>query len=1340
MASGPEGSGDSEGPLQRRVREAREALRKRLGGIDSDASRTAEEKKQQKEQIARQKKEELSKNLEEQERLPEGDRDPESIKVQIEELAELVQQKVFPHIPELAGAVVVALAAKKVSPARALLIGEIVSEILDSPQFHDLTRTATDRVKQNLQKLARRYRNIGHPEVAETIEEQVKASAEGGDGSVPPEGPRPPEGPLTPEDPSNPDGSERRGGRNDDDEEKDEEPIERYLKKHYRKARVDRRTKEVIRDQNGNVMYEGWLDILQDDSNYVGLSAELQKSLLGQAILRQIPITPSQMVLVRAFDGPEEFKAYFLALRELKAAAKGLPEERMNEISINEVYKEMSNEVKELIRQLLSSLSGTVDTSQKDAQFIDLIKERIITRISREIAGDTDIDTPNSVELVADTFLPAAWDTPSAAEGGEILMGGGREYIEPRTVKTSLSDALVNDLTSTIDKLKKITVGFHNARDFAYSGGSHKDFAEGIKRDGVKPGDLNWAFKKEDDVNLAYNLLIQSLQQLKAQTARTITERYGAMSKVGGLTEAEYRAWIQLLSLDDKFKSADQGYKDAEAENRELPQLTPGQEESDEMRATRRGITKRMERYSKEIVRIRQRKLRAIKMASGIAWGYSKEAWGVLLDAHLLTKRVGENGEWTTGQHYGGSQSVGIEKMVAELHPVTLDNRWGRDKIAPIWMLYQPRDLEAARNAWEREDVHTHTRLYDLYDQHQKAFYSGRTDELADFDDKYVTVHEFANVTSLHMLRRESWRLAQYNLYAKKYEAEARGMGSTGMEAHEHVIKRLMMRGGPRLVKMYIDSNYDKMAPLDREIKRRGLDKSLKDHKRAEDRVERRGKESSSDKKALIRGREAQAQIKERYYEKFIFDDISKRFSTSLIALEQPRYMPKGEKTMFTALNTYVERLPFLQSLPPHILQTEVYPIYIDAIHSIERNKWENYYRSKDANVDEDERVRRQLEPAQDLTDADFNDPAVRQTLQVHFELNKERIGKLTDDADPDKYRLNAGFDEYFNSLKGFYTALKQERDGDRYNRTSILKRKRQSLSQRYAHMLVLDQGGVNQALGGSYFDFTLEIQQGGADAINRLGSDTVKSAEMTEAWNNLTGDGGVLEKFAMSDASTEEELKSGAKSIAEGINKICEYPYGFSPDQGNEYKIRHEIFWAKAFAKPEVFRGLLGQFGELYYRTLTGHQTGSLFSEYYKTILGRTQAVSLDADKLRTVLKVWEKELRIPMEKYEVTQYENVSDMPLPRKALRRMEDALRYIPVVGPALRAVFRTYTSPLTEARGKEFRTHDFHQGMAFKELGARKRDVFSEKAISVESIAGFFAFLFAVGEAAGENKK
>ncbi|KXK11589.1 MAG: hypothetical protein UZ22_OP11002000335 [Microgenomates bacterium OLB23] len=190
----------------------------------------------------------------------------------------------------------------------------------------------------------------------------------------------------------------------------------------------------------------------------------------------------------------------------------------------------------------------------------------------------------------------------------------------------------------------------------------------------------------------------------------------------------------------------------------------------------------------------------------------------------------------------------------------------------------------------------------------------------------------------------------------------------------------------------------------------------------------------------------------------------------------------------------------------------------------------------------------------------------------MHYRLNAARMGEISEK----KYSLSsnndldAGFDEYYKSLKKFHKTLIAERDrSDRYNRVGGRNKRKESLAKRYAHMLAIDQGGINQALGGSYFDFSLEIQQGGVDAVNRLSSDVTKSKKMTEAWAELTGDGGALEKFAMAGAADEDEIKHGAEHIAEAIEKVAEVPHSFSPEMGHEYKLRHEIFGRGCLLSP---------------------------------------------------------------------------------------------------------------------------------------------------------------------------
>jgi hypothetical protein len=559
--------------------------------------------------------------------------------------------------------------------------------------------------------------------------------------------------------------------------------------------------------------------------------------------------------------------------------------------------------------------------------------------------------------------------------------------------------------------------------------------------------------------------------------------------------------------------------------------------------------------------------------------------------------------------------------------------------------------------------------------------------------------------------------------------AEAEKRKLKGTDKHEYMVKRLMVRGGPRLVKMYIDKNVTNMMEDDKKMDSRSK-RMLKKAAWIKTAQEKTGAELIRERKILAEGREAEKHGLETYYEKYIFDDLSKRFATSLIAFEQPRYMPENENTLYTALNTYVEKLPIFANLPPNVLQTEVYPIYIDAIHTIERQKWEKF-KSKEG--DTEAQIKRQLEDPKDITDADFDDPDIKSKLRTHYKLNQERMGAITEN----KYKLEADFEEYYESLKGFHKKLLQERDKDRYNRVSVLKRKRESLSKRYAHMLAIDQGGINQAMGGSYFDFSLETQQGGVEAVNRLSSDVNKSAEMTEAWEKLTGDGGALEKFAQSEANEEDEIKTGTKAIAEAVAGIVKYPYSFSPDMGNMYKVRHEIFWARAFAKPEVFKGLFGPLHEQNWKNLGGGQS-SLFAEYYQRVIGRSDVTVLDSDQIRTMLKTFEHELRIPPKKFEVDEYESVSDMNFVRRSARNIEDYTRHIPIIGPTLRGVLRGATSGFTESRARKYKIYEYNQDMAYRELGARKRDIFKQKAISLDTLLALLAGGLAYQKAASED--
>ncbi|KXK11592.1 MAG: hypothetical protein UZ22_OP11002000338, partial [Microgenomates bacterium OLB23] len=290
-------------------------------------------------------------------------------------------------------------------------------------------------------------------------------------------GPRRP--PRRPEDPS--DHNPEFGEASDEEEE-----IERYLNDHYRriKKKYDKDTGQVVPSN------ERWLDIEKrriDGGGYMGMTPEYQKSLLGIAIGNQIDLTRSQRVVIRAFDGAEEFKTYFQARRDmisdkLRAEGKLGADES---VSINDVYKAVSSDVKDIVRELLSNLSGTVDqANSKESRYIDQLIDRISRNIRTEITGDTDMDIPGTIHLDGtDAFLPSEIATSSNRGKEEYLLSGGMmEYLVPRNVRVSLSEALVDDLGTTLAKLKKITFGFNNARAGAYSLSSHEELAELIKK------------------------------------------------------------------------------------------------------------------------------------------------------------------------------------------------------------------------------------------------------------------------------------------------------------------------------------------------------------------------------------------------------------------------------------------------------------------------------------------------------------------------------------------------------------------------------------------------------------------------------------------------------------------------------------------------------------------------------------------------------------------------------------------------------------------------------------------------------------------------------------------
>ncbi|KXK11588.1 MAG: hypothetical protein UZ22_OP11002000334 [Microgenomates bacterium OLB23] len=127
----------------------------------------------------------------------------------------------------------------------------------------------------------------------------------------------------------------------------------------------------------------------------------------------------------------------------------------------------------------------------------------------------------------------------------------------------------------------------------------------------------------------------------------------------------------------------------------------------------------------------------------------------------------------------------------------------------------------------------------------------------------------------------------------------------------------------------------------------------------------------------------------------------------------------------------------------------------------------------------------------------------------------------------------------------------------------------------------------------------------------------------------------------------------------------------------------------------------------------------------------------SLDGDQLRIFLNACEEKLLLPAKKFEAVSYESVESMNVARRGLRRLEDGLRFVPLVGPTLRGTLRALTSSVSERRANHFHAHHWYQDLALRELRARKRDIVKEKAISIDSFLAAGALLFGFAKSASK---
>src|SRR3989344_718796 len=683
---------------------------------------------------------------------------------------------------------------------------------------------------------------------------------------------------------------------------------------------------------------------------------------------------------------------------------------------IEDWWKTFTFQVRDVLEELFSS---SLDAHPQDFfdQGFDQLKEgafyKRFLQSLRNLGAEIDEykGKNRNVYLLQDMMV----DIPDVAflssrkqtvEQGYRTVGGKMAHAYKATKSVALPDAISSWLQTRMTSFKDIVEYFHNAEVISDKGMGFEQMAKFAER--LEMTELDDILLEDPDLSLAYNLYIKSLHNFLSLHNRNVINAFGSRDKSLDLDNIQADAFLKFCVLTGI---------DPEA----------------------------MVRGTDKISTTERKKLkRKIRMASGIAKGGTAEFWDALLTSRMLVSwERNKDGSFKVKRPYYGSQNGGYEKMIANLDLDLLEERF---KIPGHWWafrhVFHPRDLVFQEDTWF--DHYDHNQVYDVMKWMEDARASGYSDELLDFDKKNIIFGDTQKTVVIDLMRRGSWRFAQY-------EADLIYLEGTTDIDYMHSLER-MQRLGLYIVKRFLDDTVkdedhpDKYKHVRRQIRNasqfhnvdlgeefrrkyqsvnnfRGFMDELEErlHEKHElmEKIERKGGYDvfGREKKKLKEIKEFEDKYKQILYEVEIIQRMINMYPSQITTLERRRHTPKNETTLLEELTDFLNShlmTPENTDYSRQYIESRVFPLFMSSVEVIEQKKWE------------ETKVSGQLDYSVQISDFLTH----RESLQEYFALYKKQSPKIYDRSTDEVFSIESMRYEQFEALLlEFFNRLRGERD-----------------------------------------------------------------------------------------------------------------------------------------------------------------------------------------------------------------------------------------------------------------------------------------------------------------------
>lgn len=724
--------------------------------------------------------------------------------------------------------------------------------------------------------------------------------------------------------------------------------------------------------------------------------------------------------------------------------------------------------------------------------------------------------------------------------------------------------------------------------------------------------DVDWLFRSTPYLTEAYNLYLQEMMQELSLNGHILPTDFGNKNRLS-LDPVEQRVYKQL--------------------------------------AVKMGVTTMADQ---EIIRL-------IHAASGISKGVYGEFWGNALTSRMpIGYDVIRNPDGTIKEIvykpiFQSLHVPGLEKMLTS---IDFDLIFQRMKLPRYYRniryAYAPREFnkhkenfnavghDVTKEALDEFHRFEHGNIYKFGKLSESAWHEGRTDELAEFDDKYRFMHEFFKTSSIDYFLRSAWRFNQNRNFFVwitdqngKVELTPDGRPKLNFEATVKKLKGI----GPFAVKYFIDDIFGKKADF---TSPEAGEQSPLTIENVDPHVYNEVLNRLYPGKTLSQLNKEQKshfnfEVEISFYEKYIFKEFEKIRPTQFINMEQKRYTPKGEDLLSERLVTRLKGM--YGAYDQKDILTTILPVHIGAIELVENELWERHKRgggdswkkrmdnfSFDSNGDPLNYV---------ITEADFDDPEIKRKLIHYFQLSKGQVGQQ-----PQKGGFFSLEDENFiNHVKESFMTLK-EGIADPERKYRVTGNTKQTLTHRYAYMMKKQIGMIDNYIKGNLFDFQeYFLQQAGSRGPERMWGEVQSIAQkFTPKLRELVMY--QMPAFIKEQYPDLHTMEAKAKEIfGPAIKEMCDAIEVIDIEQAHGQLKYLITMITELMGKDWWMRyKILGSMGHSFLRRSFETQ-GSFMADHFKETL-RRPVTTLDTEGMEAVAHTLTDLINMPHDEKRITGY----------------------------------------------------------------------------------------------------